>query len=97
MYRRSHAKCRSPNPVALTLWPPVALTVNHFFAGGMKLGGKLGLMKKACVIKKEEKEEGGHWKSEEKEGYIGRNTFFLSWQHFESGDEGKDQIQRERV
>ena len=28
---------------------------------------------------------------------IDRNTFFLSWQHFESSDEGKGQVQRERV
>ena len=45
--------------------------MNHFFAGGMKHGGKLGLMKKACAIKKEE-EEGGHCKSEEKEGCVDR-------------------------
>lgn len=42
--------------------------MNHFFAGGMKLGGKLDLMKKACVIKK----EAGLLKRKKKKVAIGR-------------------------
>lgn len=46
-------------------------------------------------------------KRKKKKGAIGRVKkrrvilieihFFLSWQHFESGDESKGQVQRERV
>lgn len=54
--------------------------MNHFFAGGMKLGGK-SLMKKACVINK----EGGLLKRKKKKVAIGRvkkNRVILIEIHF---------------
>lgn len=45
------------------------------------------LLKRAGLLKR--KKRGGHWKSEERRVIL-IEIHFLSWQHFENGDEGKE-------